>query len=102
MNQADIYIHASLHEPFGIPPLDAMIRGKCVIVSNEVQSTNSLIENGINGYKYPALSAEKLAELLKNIDIEKMYEIGLNAQKSVAQKYSYQIYLDALHGICPN
>lgn len=28
MNNADVYIHASIEEPFGIPPLDAMARKK--------------------------------------------------------------------------
>ena len=30
----DVFIHASLHEPFGIPPMDAMRYGKLVIARN--------------------------------------------------------------------
>lgn len=52
MNNCDVYIHASLFEPFGIPPLDAMARGKLLIVSDGVKSTDRIIEDSINGYVY--------------------------------------------------
>lgn len=34
MDETDVYIHPSIEEPFGIPPIDAMGRKKVVIVSD--------------------------------------------------------------------
>lgn len=97
MENTDIYIHPSLFEPFGIPPIEAMARGKLCIVSDGVQSTSMLMVNGKNGYVYPASDAGQLAGIIKNLIIEDIYEIGKNASEKVTELYSYNNYSSVLH-----
>jgi glycosyltransferase involved in cell wall biosynthesis len=99
MENTDIYIHPSLFEPFGIPPIEAMARGKLCIVSDGVQSTSMIIDNGKNGYVYPASDARQLADIIKKLNIEDIYKIGRNASLTASEKYSYKIYSNVLH-IC--
>lgn len=77
----DILIHASLHEPFGIPPIDAMSFGKLVIASDEVMSTKDRILNGFNGYLFKAGDFEELFKILKLLydKPELIYKLGRNA-----------------------
>lgn len=84
----NVYIHASLEEPFGIPPLDAMACQKVVIVSDGVKSTDLLIENGKNGFIYQAENADALFQILKNLDTSSFAQIGVNARRDVIKKYS--------------
>lgn len=95
-NTTDVYIHASLEEPFGIPPLDAMARGKIVIVSDGVKSTDSLIKNGINGYMYEANNAQKLADIILSLDKNKFEAIGNQAKIDVLENYSIKKNLETI------
>ncbi len=81
LNNCDIYIHASLFEPYGIPIIDGMIRGKLVIASNGVMSAIDFIENHYNGFIYDSNKASELSEILINLvkDKNNIYTIGNNA-----------------------
>ena len=52
LNKIDILVHPSFDEPFGIPPIEAMLLGKIVVVSSGVHSLDGLINNGFNGFVY--------------------------------------------------
>lgn len=93
MKETDIYIHPSIEEPFGIPPVDAMCLGKVVIVCDGVMSLNGIIRQGENGYSYPspvhdAQAAEKLYVLLKGLDKSKFEEIGKNGRETALSLFS--------------
>ncbi|WP_075317117.1 glycosyltransferase family 4 protein [Bacteroides togonis] len=92
MNKCDVYLHPSLHEPFGIPPLDAMARGKLLVASNGVQSTISILQDKVNGLVYKADSAEQLFNALSFLINNKcnIYEISKNGIKTVQDNYSKQ------------
>lgn len=92
----DYYIHASLEEPFGIPPLDSMSRGKVTIVSDGVKSTDLLIKNGINGFVYPAHDYSKLAEILAQLINIDSFFIGKQAQKDVLMMYGINKNVEAI------
>ncbi len=96
MNNTDIFIHASLFEPFGIPPIDAMARGKLLIVSDGVQSTTSIIKSGENGYIYSASEPKELVTIIENLKTESIYNIGQRAIKTANENYSYEIYSNVL------
>ena len=102
MNNCDIYIHASQFEPFGIPPLDALCRGKLLIASDGVQSVNSIIRNGKNGYIFKANDGIELSEILNNIDKTKIYEIGANGRKLLLETYSDRMLCNACKNILMN
>lgn len=92
----DVYIHASLEEPFGIPPLDAMACEKVVIVSDGVKSTDKLIKNGVNGYIYPAMDAERLCEIIEKLDKNEFGQIGKAARQSVMEKYDLSANMESI------
>lgn len=86
----DVFIHASIHEPYGIPPMDAMRYGKLVIGSRGVMSCVDRIEDGINGYLFDAGDGNKLASILCNVVNNKalVYQKGKAAFKTSMQ-YGY-------------
>ena len=96
INNCDVYIHASIEEPFGIPPLDAMACEKVVIVSDGVKSTNRLIRNKINGYTYPAHDWDELYRILKDLDSSDFERMGKQARKDVVSKYNLSINMQSI------
>ena len=46
----DVFVLASVHEPWGLVVNEVMNAGKAVIVSNEVGCQRDLVEDGVNGY----------------------------------------------------
>lgn len=81
---SDLLIHASIHEPFGIPPLDAMRYGKLVIASRGVMSCLDRIEHGLNGYLFDSEDSNSLAKYIKILISNKsmIYQMGKLAQKT--------------------
>lgn len=96
MNNADVYIHASIEEPFGIPPLDAMARKKVVIVSDGVKSTCNIIVNGCNGFLYSATDSQALVDIILEVEKCDKRSIGEEAYNSVKKYYSLERNLDAI------
>lgn len=100
LNNSDIYLHPSLFEPFGIPPLDAMIRKKYVIVTDQVKSTD-IFDNkqGIKLYK-PNDSIE-LAKIISEVVANKnsIYEITKGNSSLCQEYYSLNINLSAIKQI---
>lgn len=101
LDETDVYIHPSIEEPFGIPPVDAMCRGKVVIVCDGVMSLNGLIKQGVNGYRYsspinnPNASLE-LFEILKNLDRSSFNSIGVKAHDDAVRYFSMDQYVDMI------
>jgi glycosyltransferase involved in cell wall biosynthesis len=87
----DVFIHASIHEPYGIPPMDAMKYGKLVIGSKGVMSCVDRIEHGINGYLFAAGDGKALANILSEIINDKtlVYQKGKLAFNTSMQ-YGYK------------
>ncbi|WP_262148722.1 glycosyltransferase family 4 protein [Chryseobacterium foetidum] len=69
MKASNIYIHASIFEPFGIPPLDALQLNKIVIVSDGVKSLNHIKGKVNNPIIYNSTDHEELSNILINISI---------------------------------
>jgi len=81
LNNCDIYIHASLFEPYGIPIIDAMTRGKLVIASSGVMSAVDFISNDYNGFIYNSNTPNELSKILITLikNKKKIYLIGDHA-----------------------
>lgn len=99
MEECDIFIHASRFEPFGIPPLDAMSKGKLLITSDGVESVSSIIENGRNGYIYSSNNSNELSNVLCNINRDRIYEIGENGRKALHTYYNKKVFSAAINQI---
>ncbi|MDN3658886.1 glycosyltransferase family 4 protein [Ferruginibacter paludis] len=93
--RCDVYLHASLNEPFGIPPNDAMSCGKTVVASDGVISSAGRITTGINGFIYEKNNAAELAKILTQLANNRLeiYTIGERAFET-AQMYapSYNVH----------
>lgn len=101
--ECDILLHASINEPFGIPPIDAMAHGKLVIASDGVMSTYDRISDGKDGFLFESGDFEKLSKILcflaKNSHI--IYDCGAKAAFK-SKKYSYKYNLDVIDSLLIN
>jgi len=85
---ADLFVFLSLYEGFGLPPLEAMAAGTCVVASDRASLPECLGEAGV---QVDPLDVEAVAatlfRLLRDGDLRKEYEEkGLERAKS----YSWQ------------
>lgn len=99
LDRCDVFLHASIFEPFGIPPLDAMQRGKQVIVSDGVKSTDYMIDQENRGiHIYPANDECALADQLKRIINNKtdLYKKNDEIITLVDQEYSIEKNINAI------
>ena len=96
----DVFIHASLFEPYGIPVLDVMGHGKLIIASDGVMSAVDLIENGTNGFLYHGSDDQELYTLLKKIHDRRamIYEIGHNARKD-SSRFAVYNHIECLKSL---
>jgi len=98
MDNCDVYLHASLFEPFGIPPLDAVQRGKNVIVSDGVKSMVDLDFISHKVQIYPANDYMALFVCLKNI-VETKERLYIDFKKTIIafeKNYSLKNNMDAI------
>ena len=94
MDKCDVFIHASSHEPYGIPPMDAMSRGKLVISSSGVFSCLDRIVSGRNGYIFTKDNPYELANLLISIvnNKKQIYLLGERAMNtSLIYSFNYNL-----------
>ncbi|WP_026486299.1 glycosyltransferase [Caldanaerobius polysaccharolyticus] len=79
-------------ESFGFVAIEAMACGKPVIASN-IGGLRKIIEDGYNGFLVPERNPEAIAEkikmLMSNPELSK--EVGINARKTVEEKFSVEI-----------
>jgi glycosyltransferase involved in cell wall biosynthesis len=87
---ADLFVFLSLYEGFGLPPLEAMAAGTCVVASNRASLPECLGEAGV---QVDPLDVEAVAgillRLLQDSELRKEYvEKGLERAKSYSWKRS--------------
>ena len=63
----DVFVLPSEHEPWGLVVNEAMNAAKPVIVSDRVGAGPDLIEDGVNGFVYPARDVAALADRLRRL-----------------------------------
>lgn len=98
--ETDVLIHASIHEPFGIPPIDAMAFGKLVIASAGVISAMDRISDGKNGFRFEVNDSERLSELLNYISKypNVIYRLG-SAASILAERYQVMYNIEVINGL---
>ena len=92
LNSCQIYVHTSKFEPFGIPILDAMHRGKIVIASNKVMSASDFITNEFNGFTYDAFNHMELATIFYKIS-QNNYDLNFLSHNVKSKLKSYSTYI---------
>ena len=64
---ASVFVLPSRHEPWGLIVNEVMNASTAVIVTDDVGSAPDLIENGVNGYIYPAGNVDALEQALHSV-----------------------------------
>jgi 1,2-diacylglycerol 3-alpha-glucosyltransferase len=64
---ANVFIHASTTEPWGLVVNEAMASGLPVLVSNRCGCAMDLVQEGVNGYTFDPLNVEQLASLMSQL-----------------------------------
>ena len=96
LENANLYIHGAIYEPFGLVIIEAMASGLPAF-STDGRGNRGLIKNNITGYFFkkrdPKLFAKKIFELTENP--KKYKEISGNSVE-YAKKYDIKQYVDKL------
>jgi D-inositol-3-phosphate glycosyltransferase len=92
MGAADVVVHASTGEPFGIVAIEAMACGRPVITGND-GGVIEAVRNGIEGIHVPYENHEFLAKALIRIfrETDLRLEMGQRGFER-AKKFSRQLY----------
>ncbi len=97
---ADIFVHPSGNESFGIVFVEAWATGKPVIGAN-TGAVSSLIDEGKDGLLFEYGNADSLAEKVIALlgDKEKRRAMGVNGQKKALAKYSWEQVSNQLRSV---
>ena len=100
LSAADIFVHPSGNESFGIVFVEAWAAGKPVIGAN-VGAVASLIEAGQDGLLFEYGNAEQLAEAMLVLlsSKEKRQVMGQKGQQKVLANYSWERVSDQLRAV---
>lgn len=87
---SDVFVLPSIYEPFGLVVLEAMSKGKTVVVSDRV-GAGSIITNNKDGFIVPYGDINSLVEIINSLlkNPRKRKKIGENA-KYTAKKYTWE------------
>ena len=87
----DVFVLASVDEPWGLVVNEVMNAGRAVIVSSEVGCQKNLVEDGVNGCVVRARDVDGLANSLKRIlaDPQRSREMGLKSLEKI-QDFSFE------------
>jgi glycosyltransferase involved in cell wall biosynthesis len=87
----DVFVLASVHEPWGLVINEVMNAGKPVIVSTEVGCQEDLVEDGVNGYVVQPGDIDALATALDRVlaDPSITSRMGLKSLNKI-QPYSFE------------
>lgn len=103
LNAIDIFVLASIFEPFGIALIEAMAMEKPV-VGSAAGGILEIIEDGVNGFLFTPRNSKGLAEKIDRLigDENLRKEMGLKARKSVEEKFEAKKYVKRLESIYDN
>ncbi len=98
------YAHAaclilpSISEPWGLVVNEAMAAGLPVIVSDRCGCVDDLVEDGSNGYVFPALSSKALTDCLLTIDAldDRCLKAMGRRSKEMITKFSLETWVNAV------
>lgn len=101
MSDTDVFIHASVFEPFGIPPIDAMKCSKVLVASKGIKSVERIIEDGVNGYDFNPKDADKLYKNLRSIlqRRNELDQIGEKAKEDIYKYYNGDTIIESINKV---
>ncbi len=100
LNAIDIFVLASVFEPFGIALIEAMSIERPVVGSAS-GGIPEIIEDGVTGFLFTPKDSKQLAEiidrLIRNEKLRK--EVGMRARKAVVERFDAKRYIKNLESI---
>ena len=83
---AEVFIHASTTEQWGLVVNEAMASGLPVLVSNRCGSAPDLVQEGVNGWNFDPSDQEQLTELMLKISSDSALrkEMGGQSREIIA------------------
>ena len=87
---ADVFVLSSIREGCPIALVEAMASGLACVATRLEGSTDSLIEDGINGLAVPPDAVSAFAAALRNVltDSDRAQELGRRARQTIETSYS--------------
>jgi glycosyltransferase involved in cell wall biosynthesis len=95
---ADVFVLPSAFEPWGLVVNEALCFGLPVITSDKVGATGDLVQEGINGFIYPAGDVVALTARLQNLLLsaeDRRTSMGAASRKLVSH-WSYREVVEGL------
>jgi glycosyltransferase involved in cell wall biosynthesis len=105
LNNCDILVHASHFEPFGIPPVDALARGKYLIVTDKVMSVDFLANKNCEGISfYNSNDYKELYDIFKMLIDKKdlIYKSSADNINIVKSHFNYKHYNTVINKVLSN
>jgi glycosyltransferase involved in cell wall biosynthesis len=102
----DVFVLASVDEPWGLSINEAMNAGRAVIVTTEVGCQKNLVQHGVNGCVIPAGDTDALAQSLRTVlaTRETAQAMGTESLR-IINEYSFEQNVaglrQALHAVAP-
>jgi len=95
----DVFVLPSSHDAWGLIVNEVMNAGRPVIVTDRVGCYPDLVQNGFNGFVYPALDVDALTRCLRQLieDPALRSSMGGNSLR-VIQQYSFEEDVKGLRG----
>jgi glycosyltransferase involved in cell wall biosynthesis len=92
LKQMDVYVHPSVHEPFGIAVLEAMAASKCV-VATAVGGVPEIVSPGVTGYLVRAESSGELSSAISAAleERENTLRMGENGRIRVSEMFDIDV-----------
>lgn len=87
----DAFVLPSIHEPWGLIVNEVMNAGRPIVLTDQVGCQPDLVQDGVNGYVYPALDVNALSACLRRLidDPALRASMGENSLR-IIQHYSFE------------
>ncbi len=97
---ADVFVLPSRNEGFGVVILEAFQAGLPVLAS-DIEGPRELVQNGVNGHRFPVGDAAELARQLVNlfVDAGERGRLADGARRSFTDVYSITRYAERIEGL---
>jgi glycosyltransferase involved in cell wall biosynthesis len=93
----NVFVLASVHEPWGLVINEVMNAGRPVIVSDQVGCQRNLVQNGVNGYVVKAYDTRALAEFIRSVLAEEHTWQAMGAKsREIVQSYNFEANVNGL------
>jgi hypothetical protein len=105
MLNCDIYIHCSEYEPYGIPPVDAFMCHKEIILTKKIYSKYDILHYGGKFYEFDYKKEDELHNILRTIIKNRASIYESNKERVPLHKYLFteihnKVINDILNGYC--